>query len=145
VTLAQIIYETEKSGDGAESGAASKKLRDIIQRGGEKLITSLRDGPVGKFVPQSVRPEEMPVSEAERRRPLARMLEQSKEALEKLEHMADDRMRGLVNSAIGQVHQLHNEIGRLQARVEELESRLVRMQQRRQGQSDAPPGDEKDE
>lgn len=144
VTLAQIIYETEKHGDPRESGAAARKLRDMIQKSGEKLITTLREGPVGKLVPQpGVREgrEEAGGTDSARRKPLQRLVEQSRDALEELQRVADSRMSGVVNVAIGQVHQLHNEVGRLQERIEELEARLVRMQNRRgRGESEPPAG-----
>lgn len=141
ITLAQIVYENEKSGErvGGE-GAAGHKLRDIIQRGGERFMTSLREGPVGKFVSQAPKAEEG--EGAASRRPISRVVEQGKEALDELSRVADDRVRGLVSSAIGHVHHLQSEVGRLQARIDELEARLVRLQQRKRTGGESEPPDQ---
>ena len=48
VTLAQIIYEEQKSGNATAWSVQS--LRGFIQEGREKLVTSIKEGPVGKLV-----------------------------------------------------------------------------------------------
>ena len=48
VTLAQIIYEEQKSGNATAWSVQS--LRDFIQEGREKLVSSFKDSPVGKLV-----------------------------------------------------------------------------------------------
>lgn len=55
VTLAQIVYEEErKSGDrGEDAGRSSPSvgaLRNLIQQSGERLMSTLREGPVGKLI-----------------------------------------------------------------------------------------------
>ena len=96
VTLAQIIYEEEKSGSGV--GTSVKSLRTLIQQGADRLMSSLRDGKVVKFSP--------------------------KEVLDELQKKADDRVKSLLNGAANHVSQLQSEVGRLQKRIEELENRL---------------------
>jgi len=153
VTLAQIIYEEQKKGDG--QGKSGRTLRKIIQSG-ERLMTTLRDGTVvGKLVqredgepledgmveelgPDSEFPaatatdSEAPTRDSES--PKKSVVAQSKEALGRL---ADDRMRALLGTALGSVQQLQSEVGRLQTRIEELEDRLVKLT-RRSGDSEAP-------
>ena len=48
VTLAQIIYEEEKKGEPEPSSL--RNLRTLIQNSGERLMHTLRDGPLGKLV-----------------------------------------------------------------------------------------------
>ena len=108
VTLAQIIYEEQKSGNA--TAWSVQTLRDFIQEGREKLVTSIKEGPVGKLVGRA----------------------------EELGHevytAADDRVRGVLESAAAHVKQLQGEVLRLQARIEELEAKL------RQGSpKDEPP------
>src|SRR5688572_665037 len=52
ITLAQIIYESEKSAE-ASARQGVKTLRDFIQVGGEKLMAHLREGPVGRLMPKT--------------------------------------------------------------------------------------------
>jgi polyhydroxyalkanoate synthesis repressor PhaR len=108
VTLAQIIYEEQKSGNATAWSVQS--LRGFIQEGREKLVSSLKEGPVGKLVGRA---EELGAG---------------------VYSAADDRVRGVIESASSHVKQLQGEVLRLQARIEELESKL------RQGsQKEEPP------
>lgn len=108
VTLAQIIYEEQKSGNATAWSVQS--LRGFIQQGREKLVTSLKEGPVGKLVGRA------------------------EELGQGVYSAADDRVRGVLESAAAHVKQLQSEVLRLQARIEELESKL------RQGSTkDGPP------
>ena len=108
VTLAQIIYEEQKSGNA--TAWSGQSLRGFIQQGREKLVTSLKEGPVGKLVGRA------------------------EELGQGVYSAADDRVRGVLESAAAHVKQLQGEVLRLQARIEELESKL------RQGSpKDEPP------
>lgn len=101
VTLAQIIYEEEKKG---ESEVRKSSLKTFIQEGRDKLVDSL-PGPLSKLLKEDER--------------------SPKEALDELKGLADERIRALVNSAMGTVDQLQGEVKRLQARIEELEKKLA--------------------
>jgi len=108
VTLAQIIYEEQKSGNATAWSVQS--LRGFIQQGREKLVTSLKESPVGKLVGRA------------------------EELRHEVYSAADDRVRGVLESAAAHVKQLQGEVLRLQARIEELEGKL------RQGSpKDEPP------
>jgi len=98
VTLAQIIYEEQKSGNA--TAWSVQTLRGFIQQGREKLVTSLKEGPVGRFVGRA---EELGAE---------------------VRSAADDRVRGVMESAAAHVKQLQGEVHRLQARIEELEAKL---------------------
>ena len=98
VTLAQIIYEEQKSGNATAWSVQS--LRGFIQEGREKLLSSLKGGPVGKLVGRA---EELGAE---------------------VYSAADDRVRAVLESATSHVKQLQGEVLRLQARIEELETKL---------------------
>lgn len=106
VTLAQIIYEAQKKAVSKEHHGA-RRLRDFIQVGGERLIAYLREGP----------------SSSGDTHPLAAP---ALEALEELQKRADGQLRGLIDGALRPVQQLQDEVFRLQARVRELESSVIR-------------------
>ena len=110
VTLAQIIYEEQKSGNA--TAWSVQNLRGFIQEGREKLVTSIKEGPVGKLVGRA---EELGAE---------------------VKSAADDRVRGVMESAAGTVKQLQGEVQRLQARIEELEAKL-----RQAASKDDPPED----
>jgi polyhydroxyalkanoate synthesis repressor PhaR len=139
VTLAQIIYEEEKSAAETKREVASvSTLRQLIQQSGERLFSTLREGPMGKLIarkdeelaetePAASAPEDAkPAKEPKRS-----VFTSSKEALDELQRLADDRMRGLLGHAITHVQQLQGEVKRLQARIEELEDKLVKLGRRK--------------
>ena len=163
VTLAQIIYEEEKAGDDRRTLTS---LRSFVQEGRERLVSSLMEGPVGKLVRRDEEAEaeaeaegELPASNdasraegddipskkgpaSEPPRPERKLLDAPKEALDELQRLADERMKSIVQSAMGTVNQLQSEVKRLQSRIEELEDRLVAVTRRR-GEEPAEPADTK--
>ena len=153
VTLAQIIYEEEKKGAEANRAVAPvTTLRSLIQQSGERLMSSLREGPVGKLIarreddelldagadaaPETVA-EADGEADAEAREARRALRGGPKEVLDELHRLADDRMRGLLGHAIDHVHQLQGEVKRLHLRIEELEERLVKLGRRREQEADA--------
>ena len=98
ITLAQIIYEEQKSGNATAWSVQS--LRDFIQQGRDKLVSSFKDSPVGRLVGRA---EELGAE---------------------VYNAADDRVRSVLESATAHVRQLQGEVLRLQARIEELETKL---------------------
>ncbi len=148
VTLAQIIYEQEKNGDGGGDKASLRTLRSFIQQGRDRLMTSLREGPMGKLVTrrdeEADDPEdaEAEVNDQERRE--GRKSVSPKEAFDDLSRLADERVKALVGGAMGHVQQLQAEVRRLQARIEELEQRLVALTRRNRDKagSEPPPSEE---
>ncbi len=121
VTLAQIIYESEKSAE-ASARQGVKTLRDFIQVGGEKLMAHLREGPVGRLMPRA---ELADIPELIERKKTA-VIAPAIEALEELQRRTDQSMRYLIGCVVEPLRELQSEIGRLQARIEELESKLTR-------------------
>jgi len=123
VTLAQIIYEEQRKGEPSIAPAAGT-LRGFIQSGGEKLMATLREGPVGKLI---ARGDEEPRKS---------VVASSKEALDDLHRMADERMRALLATVLAPLQQLQSEVRRLQRRIEILERRLVAARRRRRKSSE---------
>jgi polyhydroxyalkanoate synthesis repressor PhaR len=131
VTLAQIIYETEKSTEEA-SRHGVKTLRDMIQAGGERLMASLREGPVSRLMPKGDIPDLRELREelrALRENPKL-MLAPAIEALEELQRKADERVRSVIATALTPLRELAGELTRLQAKIEELEARLLHRKER---------------
>jgi polyhydroxyalkanoate synthesis repressor PhaR len=131
VTLAQIIYGAEKNAE-ESSRQGVKTLREMIQAGGEKLIAHFREGPVGRLIPRA--PDMADLREL---RDPKRVVAPALEALEDLQRRADERMRAVIAHVVAPIRELSAEIARLQARIEELESRLM---PGRRDRSDPPKG-----
>jgi polyhydroxyalkanoate synthesis repressor PhaR len=108
VTLAQIIYEEQKSGNATAWSVQS--LRGFIQEGREKLVSHIKEGRVAKLVGRA---EELGAE---------------------VYSAADDRVRGVLETASNRVKSLQAEVLRLQARIEELEAKL-----RQSGSKGDPP------
>lgn len=141
VTLAQIIYESEKSAE-ASSRHGVKTLREMIQAGGSKLIAQLRDSPVSRLIPQ---PGAMP-DLRELRDDLRELRENPKlmiapaiEALEELQRKTDERVRGVITTVLTPLREAAAELQRLQARIEELEARLLHRKDKHEPPPAAPP------
>jgi len=98
VTLAQIIYEEQRSGHATAWSVSS--LRGFILDGRERLFSTLKEGPVGKLVGRA---EELGAEVRE---------------------ATDDRVRAILDGAAAHVKQLQGEVARLQARIEELELKV---------------------
>lgn len=162
-TLAQIVYEAEKaSADKAGETGKPKTmgaLRSLIQNGGElfqtsseRLMSTLREGPMGKLIARRDEPEkaEKPEGEAKvdakaesdepAKSERKNLLLSPKEAIDELQRLADERVKTVLDTAIQSVHQLQGEVMRLHTRIEELEQRLVEVQKRRNsgGPDDEP-------
>ncbi|MEO0325659.1 MAG: polyhydroxyalkanoate synthesis regulator DNA-binding domain-containing protein [Myxococcota bacterium] len=147
VTLAQIIYEEEKKG---ESETRKSTLRSFIQDGRERIITSL-PASISKLVrredgedaphPEDVAEAAKAVAEAVAAASDDGATKASETSpgkkpalLDDLRAMADERIRAVFGSALGHVSQLQNEVGRLQIRIEELETKLQHLA----GRDEAP-------
>jgi len=147
-TLAQIVYEAEKNS--AETGRPKTMgtLRDLIQNSGERLMSTLREGPMGKLIarregdadktepPAKVERTEVGDEEAAGKAERKNLLLSPKDAIDELQRLADERVNVVLGTAIQSVHQLQSEVKRLHGRIEELEQKLVAVQQRRGANSE---------
>lgn len=145
VTLAQIIYEEQKQSSGLGRSVPLQTLRDLIHQRGERLMSQLREGPLGRLLPgehpegeaeaaveadgtYGGAPKAAPApapkagpTDAEKKT----LLDQSREAIEGLQTRIDERVRSALAS-FSPIQQLQAEVQRLQTRVEELEAKLAK-------------------
>lgn len=118
VTLAQIVFEEQKVNHKA---VPLQTLKTILNHRAETVLTQLREGPIGRFIPNKGE-EEAKLEAAAAGKP--GIVEQAKGTLEDLQHRIDERVRAVLPSILPW-QQLHEELRRLQARVEELEKRAA--------------------
>lgn len=137
VTLALIISEDLKA---QPRSVPLGTLRDLIQERGVRLLSQLREGPIGRLIPGGApdgtvaatgpaapEPPSPPSPAAEDRAAaagtkgrLSEIVESSKQTLEQWQHTVDERIRAILPG----VGDLQSDVKRLTRRVEELESRL---------------------
>ena len=149
VTLALIISEDLKS---QPRSVPLGTLRDLIQERGERLLSQLREGPIGRLIPgvgepgaptvpaapgstpvatEAAPPPAAPTSNpgAEGEKPagakarITEMVESSKQTIEQWQHTIDERI-GAIVPGLGHFHELQAEVTRLTQRVSELEAHL---------------------
>jgi polyhydroxyalkanoate synthesis repressor PhaR len=123
VTLAQIIYEEQKA---HSRNVPLQTLKEIIHQRTEKVLSDLREGPIGRLIPggRSEASPEKDGTKAEAPRATS-LVDQAKGKLEDWQHQIDERVKAVVPSLLPW-QQLEHEVKRLTQRVEELESRLRR-------------------
>lgn len=117
LTLAQIIYEQEKKSSEVLPLSA---LRELVRRS-EARLADLRDGL--RTRPEDCEEVESSRDDAEAKRSL---LDSSKILFEDWQRRVDDQLRTLLDT-FAPFRQLQEEIVRVAARLEEVESRLRRL------------------
>lgn len=152
VTLAQIIYEEQKQKASSSRNVPLQTLKDLIHQRTEKVLSDLREGPIGRLIPGSGK-SEPPSAEgsakAEESQTAATtkpsnngsappppshghastsankpsLVEQAKETWEDWQTKIDERVKAVVPNLLPW-QQLQHEIKRLNARIEELEAQL---------------------
>ena len=139
VTLALAISEELKA---KPRSVPLGTLRNLIQERSEKILTSLRDGPIGRLIPEgesegvqeASEPTSQPVAEQEidtkdgskpkvERKPLAELVATSRHTLDQWQHAIDDRIRAVLPN-FSLFLDIQAELRRLKQRVEALEKRL---------------------
>jgi len=160
VTLAQIIYEEQKQKASSSRAVPLQTLKDLIHQRTEKVLSDLREGPIGRLIPGSVKSEpptgtakatiaETPMAKAaadekENGIPAAppssspgkpSLVEQAKETWEDWQTKIDERVKAVVPNLLPW-QQLQHEIKRLNARIEELEEKLSSLGNKDQGNKD---------
>jgi polyhydroxyalkanoate synthesis repressor PhaR len=140
VTLAQIIYEEQKQ---HSRSVPLQTLRDLIHQRGEKLMTQLREGPLGRLLPHEkehaggVDDHETqggtPAKDGDKvSEPKKTLLDQSREAFEGIQARVDERVKSVLAS-FSPFQQLQSEVSRLSAKIEELEAKLKKAEAERGG------------
>jgi len=144
VTLALIISEDLKA---QPRSVPLGTLRDLIQERGERLLSQLREGPIGRLIPGGdAGPPSAPDPAAEQpadpaaaaaaspatsdgdkpsgaKARLSEIVESSKHTLDQWQHALDERI-GAILPGVALFRELQAEVKRLTQRVEALESRL---------------------
>jgi polyhydroxyalkanoate synthesis repressor PhaR len=146
ITLALAISEELKS---RPRSVPLGTLRTLIQERGEKLLSSLREGPIGRLIPSpSTEPKEAPAAQEpkveeqahgqgkepkgaaaeaaprhEARSPLSELVASSRHTLDQWQHAIDERIRAVMPS-LSVLLELQSEVRKLTHRVERLEDRL---------------------
>jgi polyhydroxyalkanoate synthesis repressor PhaR len=121
ITLAQIIYEEQKS---HSRNVPLQTLKDLIHARTERVLADLREGPIGRLIPGVKAGEEkVEVPAKETKDPKPTLVDQAKEKLEEMQHNLDERVRTVLAS-FRPLQQLQQEVKRLNERLEELEKRL---------------------
>ncbi len=143
VTLAQIIYEEQKQKASSSRNVPLQTLKDLIHQRTEKVLSDLREGPIGRLIPGSGKaeppskttlPETAKAEEKDNGVPPAppsspgkpSLVEQAKETWEDWQTKIDERVKAVVPNLLPW-QQLQHEIKRLNARIEELEEKLKSM------------------
>ncbi len=151
VTLAQIIYEEQKQ-KASSRNVPLQTLKELIHQRTEKVLSDLREGPIGRLIPggKSEPPKAgTPEAAAQAAAPTApvdngqspsappsttsvaaaaaagkpSLVDQAKGKFEDWQHQIDERVKAVLPNILPW-QQLQHEIKRLNARIEELESKL---------------------
>lgn len=140
VTLALAISEELKT---KPRSVPLGTLRNLIQERGEKILTSLRDGPIGRLIPEDEDEPEPEVEgategasasadkEKEREKPerttLAELVATSRHTLDQWQHAIDDRIRAVLPN-FSLFLDIQSEVRRLTQRVQVLEERVRQLE-----------------
>jgi len=150
VTLALIISEDLKA---QPRSVPLGTLRDLIQERGERLLSQLREGPIGRLIPgvgepggpgapgavpgaaatppapEAAAPHDPANPAADGEKPagakarITEMVESSKQTIEQWQHTIDERI-GAILPGVGHFRELQAEVTRLTQRVADLEAHL---------------------
>lgn len=136
VTLAQIIYEEQKQKATNSKSVPLQTLKDLIHQRTEKVLSDLREGPIGRLIPGAGKSEpparaSEPALKADdtngagppSSQPKPNLIDQAKGTLEDWQTKIDERVKAVVPNLLPW-QQLQHDMKRLNARVEELEEKL---------------------
>jgi polyhydroxyalkanoate synthesis repressor PhaR len=131
VTLAQIIYEEQKQKASTSKAVPLQTLKELIHQRTEKVLSDLREGPIGRLIPGSsppkadaaAKPEDNGGANIPPAPAKPSLVEQAKETWEDWQHKIDDRVKAVLPNILPW-QQLQHEVKRLNARIEELEEKL---------------------
>ena len=138
VTLAQIIYEEQKQ-KASSRNVPLQTLKELIHQRTEKVLSDLREGPIGRLIPGSGKSEPpkpgSEATEAGAAEPVRAengaegaskqsLVDQAKGTFEEWQHKIDERVKAVVPNILPW-QQLQHEVKRLNTRIEELEAKLA--------------------
>ncbi len=122
VTLAQIIYEEQKSNS---RSVPLQTLKEIIHQRTEKVLSDLREGPIGRLIPgpKDATKDADEKSEKADASGKPSIVDHAKGTLEDWRSLIDERIKTVLPNVMPW-QQLQHEVKRLSARIEELEAKL---------------------
>ncbi|HZO11924.1 MAG TPA: polyhydroxyalkanoate synthesis regulator DNA-binding domain-containing protein [Polyangiaceae bacterium] len=125
VTLALILSEDLKN---KPRSVPLNMLRTLIQERGERLLSSLREGPIGRLIPkpeEAVEPEPPapPPTEGGPKKRLNELVESSRHTLDQLQASIDERVAAIV-PGVGTIRELRAKVETLTRRIEAIEKKL---------------------
>ena len=120
VTLAQIIYEEKKANSRA---VPLQTLKDLIHQRTEKVLSDLRETPIGRLIPKKTESTEPPPDTEPEAPPKPGLVEQARGKVEDWQQKIDERIRALLPSS-SSWQALEAEVKRLNTRIDELERKL---------------------
>ncbi len=125
ITLAQIIYEEQKS---HSRNVPLQTLKELIHSRTEKVLENLREGPIGRLIPGTgpagKGAEGHDADGASKEKDVKpTLVDQAKEKLEEVQHQLDERIKAIL-VGFRPLQQLQQEVRRLSDRIDELERRV---------------------
>ena len=125
VTLAQIIYEEQKA---HSRNVPLQTLKELIHSRTERVLEGLREGPIGRLIPGTVKPgdvvEKVQTSDDKKSEPpKPTLVDQAKGKIEDFQHTLDERIKAIL-AGFRPLQQLQHEVKRLNERIEDLERKL---------------------
>jgi polyhydroxyalkanoate synthesis repressor PhaR len=121
VTLALIISEELKA---RPRGIPLTTLKALIRQRGEKILSQLREGPIGKLMPRDQVPEDStPDQEDDVSATKEAQAKGLRATLEQWQQTIDERIRAVLPN-FSAFRDLQSEVRRLADRVDELEKRI---------------------
>ena len=128
VTLAQIIFEEKKANSRT---VPLQTLKELIHQRTEKVLSELREGPIGRLIPgqkdkaEAAPPPPPPPPPPPAEAPHAKqtLVEQARGTFEDLQNKVDERVKAILPSILPW-QQLEAEVKRLHSRIDELEQKL---------------------
>ena len=125
VTLAQIIYEEQKQ-KAHSRNVPLQTLKELIHSRTEKVLSDLREGPIGRLIPGERKSTEALVEQAAAESVADKqqsLVDQAKGTFDEWQHKIDDRVKAVLPSILPW-QQLETEIKRLSTKIDELEAKL---------------------
>lgn len=127
VTLAQIIFEEKKANS---RSVPLQTLKELIHQRTEKVLSELREGPIGRLIPGQKEkvetappPPPPPPPPVEPAAAKPTLVEQARGTFEDLQNKVDERVKAILPGILPW-QQLEAEVKRLHGRIDELEQKL---------------------
>jgi len=121
ITLAQIIYEEQKS---RSRNVPLQTLKELIHTRTGKVLADLREGPIGRLIPGVRSGDDKGVEAPSAKEVKPTLVDQAKEKFEGMQHQLDERVNSIL-TGFRPLQQLQHEVTQLNDRIAALEKRLA--------------------